>query len=88
LIFYLLDQNPARYWNGAKPKPVPLLAPLDCVKLHLSKSSGLPQWDTSVLTAPSGVLLDRLGARNDGRTMLSQLWAGWFFTGTTDALTR
>jgi hypothetical protein len=89
MMFYLLDQNPSRYreW-AAKANPVsPFSQRPDCMNCHLSKTSGLPQLRIrSVVTAPNGVLPDRLGGREtDGRTPFSQLWGGWYVTGASEA---
>jgi hypothetical protein len=89
MMFYLLDQNPSRYreW-AAKPNPVsPFSRRPDCMNCHLSSTTGIPQLRIrSVVTASNGVLFDKLGAREtDNRTPFSQLWAGWFVTGFSDA---
>jgi hypothetical protein len=79
MIFYMVDQNPARPFAFSK-RP-------DCANCHRSKSAGIAQLRIrSVATASNGALFERFGAREtDGRTPFSQLWAGWFVTGTSES---
>jgi hypothetical protein len=87
LIFYLLDQSSAHheFWSSRPERVSPFSRRADCAaNCHFSKAGGLPQMLVrSVVTDRHGQPLKQSPALDtDDRTPISQLWGGWFVTGS------